>query len=317
MMFKKLITTIVMVAATLMSITVQAQKVNTSNEITQLQVIDDDLGTRIIKYSADGRRYRIVMEGDKIGEIFVDGVKLNTAQYSDYEPAVKKIIARIEADLRQASLNREMADKQRGETELHRQESIRHREFAEAQHLKAQQLAREAGEHQLHLNKSTKQSNQQSIQEQHGVAEELNNQTQIHRAQAEAQEKQAQVHRTQAEVEQKQANVQAGKVKAHQEQSKVHRIKADNDRKAAEVHRAQAEKDKQLVDDMIDEVVSDGLSTTKASLTSIVLDANSLNVNGVKQSVELHARYKTKYLKNDGKRITYKRSDGSTSIMID
>lgn len=249
-----------MVAATLMSITVQAQKVNTSNEITQLQVIDDDLGTRIIKYSADGRRYRIVMEGDKIGEIFVDGVKLNTAQYSDYEPAVKKIIARIEADLRQASLNREMADKQRGETELHRQESIRHREFAEAQHLKAQQLAREAGE---------------------------------------------------------QANVQAGKVKAHQEQSKVHRIKADNDRKAAEVHRAQAEKDKQLVDDMIDEVVSDGLSTTKASLTSIVLDANSLNVNGVKQSVELHARYKTKYLKNDGKRITYKRSDGSTSIMID
>ena len=316
MISKKLFTTIVMVGAFLMSATTQAQKVNTSTEISQLQVNDDDSGTRVIKYSADGHRYRIVMNGDKISDVYVDGAKLTASQYADYEPAVKKIIARIEADLHQVALDREKADRQRGEAESHRREAMKHRESAEAQYLKVQQLAKEAAGHQEHLNETIKESQEEAIrakhvaEKQHEAAEDLNNYKQIQRSQGEIERQQAKVQAAQSEAARQQAKAQAALSEAAGQQAKIQRMQADKDR-------ARAERDRQLLEGLIDEVVSDGLSQSKAFLTSLVLDAESFSLNGVKQSAELHAKYKSKYLKSPAKKITYKRSETSTLIMID
>jgi hypothetical protein len=295
MISKKLFTTIMMVGATLMSVTTHAQKVTTSTEITQLQVNEDNAGTRVIKYSADGHQYRIVMNEDKISGIYVDGAKLSASQYAEYEPTVKKIIARIETDLRQAALDRELADKHRAEADVHRQQAMKHRESAEEQRLKTQQLEKEAEEHQRHIEKTIVENKEHAIQAQR-MAE-------LQHTAADVARQQAQVHHSQADESRKRAQ--------------AHRLQAAHDRTQAEVHKAKGEKDKQLLDDMMNEAVSDGLTNSKESLTSLVLDAETLTVNGIKQSSAVHAKYKSKYLKNAGKKISFKRSGTSTTILMD
>jgi len=127
------------------------------------------------------------------------------------------------------------------------------------------------------------------------VAEEDRKRADLDRARADEDRKEAEKDRAQADLDRKQA---------------------DKDRVQADLDRKQADKDRKLVDDMLNELVTEKIIEDRDAIKSLTLDNNELSVNGTKQSPEIHSRFKKKYLKDSQSQIKYQNSEGFRGMTI-
>ncbi|RYZ26389.1 MAG: hypothetical protein EOO10_15690 [Chitinophagaceae bacterium] len=147
-----------------------------------------------MNYTQDGSRYKVRLNGSRIVEMYVDDKKLAEANFPKYEPAIKKVLAQIEEDRKQAEIAR-------AEAEKHRQQARKERELVN-------KMREEA-----HINR-----------------EEI----QKHRAQAERDRVLVNEERKHADRERERANVHRQQAEEHRTHAEVDRRKAEEDRKQIE-----------------------------------------------------------------------------------
>ena len=94
-------------------------------------------------------------------------------------------------------------------------------------------------------------------------------------------------------------------------QAELDRQQAVKDRIQAEKDRNQAEEDRKMLLSMVEDMISDKLVKDKDALNTFRLTNDEFLVNGVKQSAELHAKYKAKYIKQSNSQINYGHSGGN------
>ena len=158
------------------------------------------------------------------------------------------------------------------------------------------------------------------------VIKEIDEQIERDRAQAELDRQQAERDREQAMRDRQQAERDRLQAMRDQEQAKLNRAQADRDRLQAEKDRQQAELDRQqavkdriqaekdrkqaeedrkMVLSMVEDMIKDKLVKDKDAINMFRLSNEEFWLNGVKQSSELHAKYKAKYIKQANYQINY------------
>ncbi|HTE27784.1 hypothetical protein [Flavitalea sp.] len=274
------------------------QKKETRSSINLRSVTTDESGETMIDYQDDGHRHKIRMKGSKIVEMNIDGKKIPEEDFSKYDATVKKILLQVEKDREQADKDRvqaekdrQQADRDRDQADLDRNQADKDRELVEKQREQAEEDRQRADE-----------DRQRAVQDKKQVQNE--------REQIEQDRIQVTKDRERASMDRKQAE-------KDREQAGHDRDQAVEDRKQAELDRKQANEDRKLLEGMINDVVREKIVDNKEAVKSLILDETALTVNGVKQNDSLHNKFKTKYLKKSGGRISYKNSGGSKGVSID
>src|SRR6218665_2989131 len=234
-------------------------------------------GESVISHTENGHKYKIRLEKSKIVELIVDGKEVPPAEYSKYDPMVKKILEQVEKD-------RIQAEKDRAQAEKDRAQAGKDRERAEVDRLQADKDRVQAEKHRVQAEQDREEATK-------------------HREEAEKARAQWQIDRERAAKD----RIQAEEDGASWE---IDRQQAEKDRARAEIDRKKAEQDRKLFEAMLDDVVSEKLVENKDALKSLTLDDKEFTVNDVKQSDEMHSRFKAKYLKAGQTRIRY--SNGTT-----
>ena len=137
------------------------------------------------------------------------------------------------------------------------------------------------------------------------------------RKQAEKDRERAEQDRQQAEKNRQQADEDRERAEQDREQAGKDREQAEKDRQQAQIDRKTAEEDRKLFNEMMDEIVKEKLVENKEALKSLVLDENEFTVNGIKQSGNLHSKFKAKYLKTSSSRINYRNAGQFRRITVD
>jgi hypothetical protein len=274
---------IALLAILLSANTVQAQvkkitrssttRTETSNGNSYLNVdYDSANGTEHITLYKNGEVYKIKVVNDKVTEIIIDDKKIPEADFSKYEPMIKKIREQIKEDQEQAVRDRAQAELDRKQAERDRQQADEDRKQAEEDR---KQADKDRGQAELDRQQAEK-DRQQSVKD---------------RAQAEQDKKQAEKDRAQAELDRQQA------VKD--------RAQAERDRAQAVIDRKHAEEDRKMLAGLIDDLIKENVVKSKDDLHVVQLSDESLIVNDKKQPDALHQQLKAKYLKKPGTRFTF------------
>ncbi|RYE57477.1 MAG: hypothetical protein EOP48_05710 [Sphingobacteriales bacterium] len=230
----------------------------------------------VMEYSEDGHDYKVKLNDTKIIEIYRDGTKVPEAEFSKYEPSIKKILEQLEKDRKQAELDRAQAAKDRARAEQDRELAEKHREQANRDRERAEVDRKEAD---------------------------------VRRGEAAKDRERADRDRVLAEKDRAQATI----AREHAEKD---REQANRDRKQAEVDRKLAEEDRAMVEQLLEDLVAEKLIEDKDALKSLQLNDSELSINGVKQSDALHSKLKTKYLKGRHKKINFTRSGEFRGISV-
>jgi hypothetical protein len=276
----------------------ESRKTETRSSVNLRSVTTGESGETLIDYQDDVHRHKIRMKESKIVEMYVDGKKVPEQDFSKYDAVVKKILLQVEKDREQADKDRIQADKDRQQADRDRDQADLDRQQADKdrEQMKVRREKSEADRFQYEKDR------ERLVQEKKEIQNERE-QTEISRNQATRDRERAAMDTKQAEKDRSQAGRD--------------REQADRDRSQAELDRKQADADRKLMEAMINEVVTEKMADNKEAIKSLILSDTELLVNGIKQSDSLHNKFKTKYLKKAGNRISYKNSGGSKGISID
>lgn len=283
---KLLLASFTMAALAFTVLPVAAQKTSTSTEIRSVYTDDDET---TLNFSRDEHQYKIRMTGNKITEMYRDGVKVASEDYSKYESMINEVLAEVKKQREEAEKMRQEAEVQRKQADKQRQEAEKQRKEADVQRLQAEKQREEA--------------------------EEQRKQADVFRAEAEKQRFEAEKQRTEADKMRLEAEQQRKKADEFRAGAEVQRKEAEKQRAEAEVQRREAEKNRALMEKMLDEIVTEKIVSSRDDLKTIQLDDKEFVVNGVKQTDKLHSQFKAKYLK--GKQIRYERNDSFRRISMD
>ena len=274
------------------------RKKETRSSVNLRGVTTDESGETMIDYQDDGHRHKIRMKGSKIVEMNIDGKKIPEEDFSKYDATMKKILLQVEKDREQADMDRvqaekdrQQADRDRDQADLDRDQAENERELVEKQREQAEEDRQRADE-----------DRQRVVQDKRQSQKELE-QIERDRIQVTKDRERAATDRKQAEKD--------------REQAVRDRDQAVEDRKQAELDRKQANEDRKLLEGMIDDVVKEKIVDSKEAVKSLILDDTELTVNDVKQADSLHNKFKAKYLKKSGSRISYRNSGRSKGMSID
>jgi len=255
-------------------------------------------GESVISHTENGHKYKIRLEKSKIVELIVDGKEVPPAEYSKYDPMVKKILEQVEKD-------RIQAEKDRAQAEKDRAQAGKDRERAEVDRLQADKDRVQAEKHRVQAEQDREEATKHREE-----AEKARAQSQIDRERAAKDRIQAEEDRARAEKDRARAELDRQQADKDRASAEIDRQQAEKDRARAEIDRKKAEQDRKLFEAMLDDVVSEKLVENKDALKSLTLDDKEFTVNDVKQSDEMHSRFKAKYLKAGQTRIRY--SNGTT-----
>lgn len=260
-------------------------RTETSNGNSYLNVEYDSAdGIERITLYKNGEVYKIKVVSDKVTEIIIDDKKIPEADFSKYEPMIKKLREQIREDQAQAARDRAQA-------ELDRKQAKKDREQAERDRAQAEEDRKQADKDRAQAELDRKQ------------AEKDRQQTIKDRARAEQDKKQADKDRAQAELDRQQA------VKD--------RAQAERDRAQAEIDRKHAEEDRKMLAALVDDLIKEDVVKSKEDLHVVQLSDESLIVNDKKQPAALHQQLKAKYLKTPGTRFTYTNHTNGTRFSIE
>jgi beta-lactamase regulating signal transducer with metallopeptidase domain len=264
---------------------------------------------------ADGKTYSVKRVDKKIQEMYVNGEKQTEAQIQEYASLIQEIDEQIEKDRKQAELDRAQAERDRAQAEIDRQQAERDREQADRDRERANLDRQQAERDREQVMRDQERAHRDALQAQrdrdHARSYEASTsrQAELDRAQAERDRLQAERDRKQADLDRQQAERDREQAIKDRAQAELDRAQAEKDRVQAEKDRVQAEKDRKeaqlLLSSIIEELVKDKLVKDKESLQGFRLSEDALVVNGVKQSQELHTKYKQKFIKHPGYGIYY------------
>lgn len=254
----------------------------------------------------NGKTYSIKRVDKKIQEMYVNGEKLSEDKYAEYEAVIKEIDEQIERDRAQAELDRQQAERDREQAvrdrqqaELDRQQAMRDQEQAKLDRVQAER-------DRLQAEKDREQSVRDRTQ-----AEKDRLQANLDREQAMRDDVQAKRDREQAIKDRLQADRDRLQAEKDRQQAEKDRFQAEKDRLQAEKDRKQAEEDRKMLLNMVEDMISDKLVKDKDAINNFKLTNEEFWLNGVKQSAELHAKYKAKYIKQANYQINYGSSHGN------
>ncbi len=256
--------------------------------------VDDDSSVNpvqtLITYRKGGERYDIKIALDKIIELYVDNRKIPADSFYLYNGLIDKLKEQIKRDRIQAKEDEKQAELDR----VQAKEDEKQAALDRVQAGKDQQQAEEDRKQALKDMKQSKIDQEQAEQDRKESLKEIE--------EAKKDKFQADEDRKQAEEDRKQA------IK-DQEQAKLDRVQAEEDRK-------QAEEDRALVKALITELVKENIIPNESSLVSLVLTDDEMVINGKKQSEELHAKFKAKFIKKPGYSVHYGGSTSGYGIFI-
>jgi colicin import membrane protein len=113
--------------------------------------------------------------------------------------------------------------------------------------------------------------------------------------QAMKEQEQAKLDQVQAEKDRQQARQDQIQAQKDQEQAMKDQAQAKLDQQQAMKDQEQAREDQKMLEEMISDLVKDGIVPDEQSLLSIKLSPTEMTVNGKKQPDEVYKRYKQKY----------------------
>lgn len=241
----------------------------------------------------NGKTYSIKRVDKKIQEMYVNGEKLSEDKYGEYEAVIKEIDEQIERDRAQAELDRQQAERDREQANRDRLQAERDREQAMRDQ---EQAKRDRAQAELDRQQADR-DREQSVRDR-AQAEKDRLQANLDREQAIRDEAQAQRDREQALKDRAQADRDRLQAEKDRQQAAKDRIQAEKDRK-------QAEEDRKMVLSMVEDMIKDKLVKDKDAINMFRLSNEEFWLNGVKQSAELHAKYKAKYIKQANYQINY------------
>lgn len=252
-----------------------------------------------------GKLYKMKVEDLKIVEMTIDDKKVPPEEFPNYEKLLKKILAKIEEDRakakedrRHAVIEREKAEDDREEVEGDRRQADREKDrFNEDRERVNSERADASRERERAYSDARRaERNAESVVGDRKRSEDEYERTQEHRAKAERDRRNSDEYREHAEQE---------------------RTRVSKDRDHARVDRKRAEEDRQLLHDLLDDVVEQKIVNDEDDIKTLVLDEKKLIINGETQKEELHKKFKENYLKKTGSRIHYRNDRNFKGISID
>ncbi len=261
----------------------------------------------------NGKTYSIKRVDKKIQEMYVNGEKLSEDKYAEYETVIKEIDEQIERDRAQAELDRQQAERDREQAGRDREQAEKDRAQAMRDQEQAKRDREQSEKDRLQADRDREQSLKDRAQ-----AEKDRLQANLDREHAIRDDAQAKRDREQAVKDREQADrdrLQAEKDRAQsvldRQQAERDREQAGRDRIQAEKDRKQAEEDRKMLLSMVQDMISDKLVKDKDAINMFRLTNDEFWLNGVKQSSDLHAKYKAKYIKQANYQINYGSNNGN------
>ncbi|HEY2581249.1 MAG TPA: hypothetical protein VGI43_05565 [Mucilaginibacter sp.] len=114
-------------------------------------------------------------------------------------------------------------------------------------------------------------------------------------AQARIDQQQALKDEAQAKLDQDMARQDQIQAKKDQDQALKDQEQAKKDQAQAKIDQELAKEDQRLMNELIGDLIKDGIVPDEKSLVSVTLDESEMTVNGKKQPPEVFSRYKEKY----------------------
>lgn len=247
----------------------------------------------------NGKTYSIKRVDKKIQEMYVNGEKLSEDKYAEYDAVIKEIDEQIERDRAQAELDRQQAERDREQAGRDREQAERDR----------QQAMRD--QEQAKLDRAQAEKDREQSVRDRAQAEKDRLQANLDREQAMRDDVQAKRDREQAIKDRAQADRDRLQAEKDRQQAELDREQAAKDRIQAEKDRKQAEEDRKMLLSMVQDMISDKLVKDKDAINMFRLTNEEFWLNGVKQSAELHAKYKAKYIKQANYQINYGSNNGN------
>lgn len=247
----------------------------------------------------NGKTYSIKRVDKKIQEMYVNGEKLSEDKYAEYDAVIKEIDEQIERDRAQAELDRQQAERDREQAGRDREQAERDR----------QQAMRD--QEQAKLDRAQAEKDREQSVRDRAQAEKDRIQANLDREQAMRDDVQAKRDREQAIKDRAQADRDRLQAEKDRQQAELDREQAAKDRIQAEKDRKQAEEDRKMLFSMVQDMINDKLVKDKDAINMFRLTNEEFWLNGVKQSAELHAKYKAKYIKQANYQINYGSSHGN------
>ncbi|MDO3624663.1 hypothetical protein [Mucilaginibacter sp. BT774] len=220
-----------------------------------------------IQMHRDGKMYKAELVNEKLTELYVDGEKVQEADWTKYTGAIAAIRVQLQLNREQAKANARQAKRNQEQDRVNEEQAKRNAEQAEHNEVQAK--------------KNAEQQARSAEQGKHN-------------------QEQVRVNIEQAKHNAEQAARNEEQAKRNQEQNEVNR-------EQAKLNAEQASANERFMKEFTEDLVNDKIIPDKNSLKEFRLDNEGMTVNGVKQSDELYKKYKEKYSKQSSGGFTYSR----------
>ena len=268
--------------------------------------------------TVEGKEYVLVLKNDKLVELSIDGIKIPSDKINDYKAETDKIITEVKAQAEKAKLMAEESAQRQDELKIeldrleHMQEELQLK-HAGGKKEDAEKIAKELSMMQLDLKMKTEKIEQDSRK----IAD-ANGEQAI--AQAEREKELALLYQLQATAADKQVKMANGNTALSAQLEKLNGLIALEHQKLAELDaekellqltlaKATDEPGRPASEDMISHSILEDLMVNglieDPKKVSVKLNSKELIINGVKQSAEIHKKFKDKYVKKPGWSFSY------------
>jgi bla regulator protein blaR1 len=227
----------------------------------------------------DGKTYVITRVNKEITDLYVNGKKIEPAQYGDYSAMIKKIDEQIERDVAMAKLDAEQAALDAKQAQLDQEQAVRD----------AEQALRDAKQAQLDAEQALRDAAEANIDREHSMRDA----------------QQAKIDAEQARLDVEQAKRDAAQAKLDAEQALRDQEQAKRDAEQAKRDAAEDMVMQKKMEAMAIEMVTDQIVSSREKINSFALTDTEFIVNGIKQERLVHEKYKGRYLAKPGFGIYY------------
>ena len=240
--------------------------------------------TGTINTIVEGKKYEITTKNEEVMELYVDGKQVPPSKYGEHKNVIIKILKQSKTDM--ANAEKDMAQAQLEMAAAEKEIENAQKELAQAS-IELEKAQVELEKDMAIASKELAESKDEMEQSKKEIAA-------------------AKIEMQQADIDMKKDMAEAKKelelAKKEMENAKIEIAVAKKDMELAKKDMAEAKK---IQDAIISDFVKDKIISSKTELDSYTLNADEFIVNGVKQSAELHKKYKTKYAKNKSLSINY------------
>ncbi|MDO9373880.1 MAG: M56 family metallopeptidase [Ferruginibacter sp.] len=259
--------------------------------VAELRIATDTLPDKVqkglsgtINTTVNGKKYKIVTKNNEVLDLYVNDQQIPGDKISEHRPVINKIMKQSRADL-------EDAEKEIAEAQIEIVNAEKEIENAQKELVTAHiELTQQQEEVEKELVQATK-----DMEDSKSEVEQSKKEMAAAKLEIEQAKKDMKKDMANAKIEIEQAKKQL-------EQSKIEIANAKKDIEQAKKDIAESKKMQEAI---TADFVKEKLIGSKAELESYQLNNDELIINGVKQSAEMHKKFKTKFVKSEKWSINY------------